>query len=277
MFKIFNLIRSHRRPALFFCDMLLWNLSYYISFVFHLGRFSLEGAAMPFLTGLAALNLSFAAVFCLFRLYNKMWRYADTEDFFYAAIASLAANIVFMASMIITGSINRSLAIHSSVYIINALMSTLFVILFRIIYRLNKILERRNLARKAKKRLMIVGAGEGALSVLSELSKTPGNEYIPVCIVDDNQEKLHRRIAGVDLRLTDVRAALAASTKPILFAHGEDDPTVPFTNGERLYALYEGPKDCLFVPGARHMECLYRDPKGYAQKLGGMIENCFSK
>ena len=197
MFKIFNLIRSHRRPALFFCDMLLWNLSYYISFVFHLGRFSLEGAAMPFLTGLAALNLSFAAVFCLFRLYNKMWRYADTEDFFYAAIASLAANIVFMASMIITGSINRSLAIHSSVYIINALMSTLFVILFRIIYRLNKILERRNLARKAKKRLMIVGAGEGALSVLSELSKTPGNEYIPVCIVDDNKEKLHRRIAGV--------------------------------------------------------------------------------
>ncbi|MBQ9461969.1 MAG: polysaccharide biosynthesis protein [Clostridia bacterium] len=152
---------------------------------------------MPFLTGLAALNLSFAAVFCLFRLYNKMWRYADTEDFFYAAIASLAANIVFMASMIITGSINRSLAIHSSVYIINALMSTLFVILFRIIYRLNKILERRNLARKAKKRLMIVGAGEGALSVLSELSKTPGNEYIPVCIVDDNKEKLHRRIAGV--------------------------------------------------------------------------------
>ena len=88
---------------------------------------------------------------------------------------------------------------------------------------------------------------------------------------------LHRRIAGVDLRRTDVRASLAASTKPILFAHGEDDPTVPFANGERLYAFYTGPKDCLFVPGARHMECLYRDPKGYAQKLDRMIENCFSK
>ncbi|MBQ3928925.1 MAG: polysaccharide biosynthesis protein, partial [Clostridia bacterium] len=31
----------------------------------------------------------------------------------------------------------------------------------------------------------------------SELSKSPGNEYIPVCIVDDDKEKLHRRIAGV--------------------------------------------------------------------------------
>ena len=128
-----------------------------------------------------------------------MWRYADTEDFFYAAIASLAANLVFMSSMMITGSIERSLSIHSSIFIVNALMSTLFVILFRIIYRLNKILERRNLAHKAKKRLMIVGAGEGALSVLSELSKTPGNEYIPVCIVDDDKEKQRRRIAGVSV------------------------------------------------------------------------------
>ncbi len=199
MFKIMNLIRSHRRISLFICDLLLWNLSYYISFVFHRGRFSLEGAYAPFLTGLVALNISFAVVFWLFRLYNKMWRYADTEDFFYAAIASLAANLVFMSSMMITGSIERSLSIHSSIFIVNALMSTLFVILFRIIYRLNKILERRNLAHKAKKRLMIVGAGEGALSVLSELSKTPGNEYIPVCIVDDDKEKQRRRIAGVSV------------------------------------------------------------------------------
>ncbi len=87
--------------------------------------------------------------------------------------------------------------------------------------------------------------------------------------------RLHRRIAGVDLRQTDVRAALAACKKPILFAHGEEDPTVPFSNGEQLYAFYQGPKDCLFVENARHMECVYRDPKGYAEKLDGMIERYF--
>lgn len=177
--------------------MILWNLSYYISFGVHKNNFSLHGAELPFFTGLIEVNIAFAAVFLLFRLYDKLWRYADTEDFFYAAIASLTANIAFMTGMMITGSLNPVLAVNSKVFVTNALMSTLFVMLFRIIYRLNKILERRNLARKAKKRLMIVGAGEGALSVLSELSKTPGNEYIPVCIVDDNKEKLHRRIAGV--------------------------------------------------------------------------------
>lgn len=197
MLRIYSLLKKHRRIILFLCDMVLWNLSYYLSFCIHRSSFSLQGCEGVFLTGLIELNISFAIVFLLFRLYNKLWRYADTEDFFYAAIASLSANLVFMTAMMITGGINPDFSLNSKAFITNALTSTLFVMLFRIIYRLNKILERRGLAKKAKKRLMIVGAGEGALSVLSELSKTPGNEYIPVCIVDDNKEKLHRRIAGV--------------------------------------------------------------------------------
>ncbi len=197
MLKIYSLFKKHRRIILFFCDMVLWNLSYYLSFCIHKNNFSLHGNENVFLTGLAEVNISFAVVFLLFRLYDKMWRYAETEDFFFAAIASLSANIVFMTAMMITGSLNSGLALNSKTFITNSLTSTLFVMMFRIIYRHNKILERRSLARKAKKRLMIIGAGEGALSVLNELSKSPVNEYIPVCIVDDNKEKLHRRIAGV--------------------------------------------------------------------------------
>ncbi len=202
MYRFLNIFRNHRQVVLFLSDLLLWNLSYYLSFAIRNNNFSLSGEGTLFFTGLLLLNISFSAVFLLFRLYDKLWRYADTEDFFYAAIASLSANLVFMTGMMITGAVNPALAVHSGIFITNALMSTLFVMLFRIIYRLNKILERRNLARKAKKRLMIIGAGEGALSVLSELSKTPGNEYIPVCIVDDNREKLHRRIAGVKVEGT---------------------------------------------------------------------------
>ena len=83
---------------------------------------------------------------------------------------------------------------------------------------------------------------------------------------------LNRVIAGYDLRATDVRKALAASTKPILFVHGREDHNVAFSNGERLYELYQGPKDCLFVDTARHVECMYRDPAGYARKLDQMID-----
>ncbi len=204
MFKITHLLTKHRRIILFLCDMLLWNLSYYMSFAIHKNNFSLRGEQGVFFVGLVAVNICFTMVFLLFRLYDKLWRYADIEDFFYAGIASLSANLVFMSTMMIIGN---GYNLGSRIYITFALMSTLFVMMFRIIYRLNKILERRNLAGKARKRLMIVGAGEGALSVLSELAKAPGNEYIPVCIVDDDKEKLHRRIAGVKVEGTTFEIA----------------------------------------------------------------------
>ena len=207
MIRIFNALKKHRQIILFLCDMILWNLSYYMSFAINKNDFTLKGEESVFITGLVIENIVFSGVFILFRLYDKLWRYADIEDFFYAAIASLSANLVFMSCMMIIGNEHNHLNSGSRIYITFALMSTLFVMLFRIIYRLNKILERRNLAGKAKKRLMIIGAGEGALSVLSELSKTPGNEYIPVCIVDDDKEKLHRRISGVKVEGTTYEIA----------------------------------------------------------------------
>ncbi len=197
MFKLYNVFKNHRRIVLFFCDLILWNISYYMAFAINKNDFSLDKYSNIFFCGLIVENICFTVLFLLFRLYDKMWRYADIEDFFYAGIASLTANLVFMSCMMIIGNEQNHLNLGSQIYITFALMSTFFVMMFRIIYRLNKILERRNLAGKAKKRLLIVGAGEGALSVLSELSKSPGNEYIPVCIVDDDKEKLYRRIAGV--------------------------------------------------------------------------------
>lgn len=197
MMWIYNIFKKHRKILLFLCDFILWNLSYYISFAVNRNTFSLRGYENVFLWDLLAVNLCFSLVFVLFRLYDKLWRYADIEDFFYAAIASLTANLAFMSCTMLIGNEQNGLNLGSRIYITFALMSTLLAMMFRIIYRLNKILERRNLAGKARKRLMIIGAGEGALSVLSELAKAPWNEYIPVCIVDDDKEKLHRRIAGV--------------------------------------------------------------------------------
>ena len=197
MFKIYSAIGKHRRTVLLLSDFLLWNLSYYLSYGINKNNLLLTGDTTAFWWGMLIENVCFMVVFLLFRLYDKLWRYADIEDFFFAAIASLTANLSFMITTMMIGIFIPDFNMGTRVYITFALMSSFFVMLFRIVYRLNKILERRELAQKPKKRLLIIGAGEGALSVLSELSKTPGNEYIPVCIVDDDMEKLHRRISGV--------------------------------------------------------------------------------
>lgn len=202
MYRLLNKLRKHRRLTLFLSDFVLWNLAYYISFAVNTESFFLGGNKPVFFWGLLIVNVCFTAIFFTFKLYNKLWRYADIEDFFYACIASLTANLVFMSITLLISNMESDLNYGPRIYVTFALMSTLFLFLFRIVYRLNKILERRNLADRAKRRMLIVGGGEGAVSVLSELAKTPTNEYVPICIVDDDKEKVGRRIAGVKVEGT---------------------------------------------------------------------------
>jgi capsular polysaccharide biosynthesis protein len=128
-----------------------------------------------------------------------MWRYADIEDFFYAGIASLTANLVFMSFTMIIGTDENRLNYGARIYIIMSLLSTFLTFIFRLVYRLNKIIERKNTSNKNRRRLLIVGGGEGAATVLSELAKSPENEYVPICLVDDDPEKIGRRIGGVKI------------------------------------------------------------------------------
>ena len=85
----------------------------------------------PFMWGLLFINIIFTAVFLCFRLYDKMWRYADIEDFFYAGIASLTANLVFMSFTMIIGTDENRLNYGARIYIIMSLLSTFLTFIFR--------------------------------------------------------------------------------------------------------------------------------------------------
>lgn len=87
---------------------------------------------------------------------------------------------------------------------------------------------------------------------------------------------INRIAAGYDLNASDVRPDLLRARLPILFVHGQQDQTVPYSNGPALYAMYPGEKDCFFVKNARHVESMYRDPQGYADKLDRLIEKSIS-
>ena len=189
---LYNKLKRFRKYLLFFCDFIIWNFSFYFSFAINRNCFSLKGYETEYLKSLVLLNICFSIVFILFRLYDKIWRYADIEDFFYAGLASIVANFLFCVSTLI-------LDVHLGVrtFVLQALLSTFAMFMFRFIYRLDRIVERKNFPDKAKKRMLVVGAGEAAILMLSEFSKSPNNNYIPVCLVDDDKEKIGRRISGL--------------------------------------------------------------------------------
>ncbi len=188
-------LKGFRKYILFFCDFILWNIAFYLSFAINKNSFSLLGFEDTFVRYLVVVNVGFSLTFLVFKLYDKIWRYADIEDFFYAGIATFCANFVFFS---ITVLIYDNLGIR--MYVLLLLISTFLMLMFRLVYRINKLLDGRGVYEvENKKRLMIVGAGEASASVLREIAKYSANTYLPICIVDDDREKVGRRILGVKI------------------------------------------------------------------------------
>ena len=78
---------------------------------------------------------------------------------------------------------------------------------------------------------------------------------------------LNKRLAGYDLKDTDVRDSVINSKAPMLFVHGGVDDFVPTRMGEELYDLCGNEKDMFIVPNATHAESVVKDTEGYYKKL----------
>lgn len=189
---LYDKLKRFRKYLLFFCDLVIWNFSFYFSFAINRNCFSLKGYESDFLVSLLILNVCFSATFILFRLYDKLWRYADIEDFFYVGLASVVANFLFCAC---TLTFDVHLGVRT--FVLQAILSTFVLLMFRFVYRVDRMIERKNFPNKAKRRMLVVGAGEAALLMLSEFSKSPDNNYVPICLIDDDNEKIGRRISGL--------------------------------------------------------------------------------
>lgn len=191
---IWRFVKKYRKYALLFCDFLIWNVSFYISFAINRNSLSLIDFDRTFLTYLLVLNICFFATFLSFKLYNKIWRYADAEDFFYVGIATMCANILFCAVTVLLG-----MKMSMRMNFLFLITSVFAVLMFRVVYRLNKLLENVSTEDfKNKKRLLIVGGGDSTALLLREISKHSG-EYIPVAIVDDDSEKIGRSMMGIKI------------------------------------------------------------------------------
>lgn len=191
--SIWLFVKKYRKYALFFCDFIIWNLSFYISYAINKNCLTFVSVDERFFEYLAIMNICFVAMFLAFKLYDKIWRYADVEDFFYAGLATLCANFMFFV-------LTRIFMIKMSprMHFIFLLTSMSAIVIFRLIYRINRLIDNvSNEDVKNKKRMLIVGAGESTALLLREMYKYSGNKYLPVAIADDDNEKIGRKILGI--------------------------------------------------------------------------------
>ncbi len=192
---IWRFVKRYRKYALFFCDFIIWNISFYVSFAINKNSLNFIALDESFLKYLLIVNICFSLIFISFKLYDKIWRYAEAEDFFYAALATFCANVVFFVVTALDG-----IRMSPRMYFIFLITSVLSVFMFRVLYRVNRLIDNVSTdGGKPKKRMLIVGGGDSTALLLREISRHALGEYYPVAIVDDDSEKIGRKLMGVKI------------------------------------------------------------------------------
>ncbi len=137
------------------------------------------------------------ATFLFLGVYKTIWRYADVEQFMFVIIVSAFAGLVFMLLLINTfGPFIVNIAIA------NIMISSLSFVFLRMVYRLYRrglVYTKAAPSVERRKKIAIIGAGQAGMIMQQEIAKSSNSEYEVVCIIDDDSEKIGRKIDRVKI------------------------------------------------------------------------------
>lgn len=126
--------------------------------------------------------------------YNKVWRYADIVDLIYCVFSVPSGTVISGVILIVAQQL------ETVMYpIIAGGISVLAVIGARFLYLYLVDTSDARMNKASKQRSMIIGGGQACQSILREMMSIPGCAYTPVCVVDDDKEKIGRSIHGINV------------------------------------------------------------------------------
>lgn len=135
------------------------------------------------------------SVFCFFRLYNTIWRFASYNELMRVMAASVVTTTIHLIG--ITVFFKR---MPVSYYLFGAMIQFLAVLGIRFSYRF-VLLERSKRALYASKsdvkNVMVIGAGAAGQMIIRELTHSKETEGVVKCIIDDNPNKWGREVEGI--------------------------------------------------------------------------------
>ena len=131
-------------------------------------------------------------LFFSFRLYHSLWRYAGIDELINVMFAVILSSIAQFFEIQILG-----LYMPRSFYPLHLVYLTLFIAASRFCYRFIRIMVKKHHPDSSKHRMMIIGAGEAATTIIKEIVNSSYLEGSVVCAIDDNKEKIGSYIQGV--------------------------------------------------------------------------------
>lgn len=206
-------IRTLREWGILAVDLIIVCISLMSAVVLSQAYLNQQGTDLIKVINGAFISLPFAMLcfflaFWAFKVFKVVWRYARGKDYLRIVGACTCATIAFSILDQLIGLINIEgtqnvdngpiKQVIYPAYIMLGFFSTVAIILCRMIYEFIYAKQRDKLEVAQRKRTMIIGAGYTASAILDELSRQD-SIYNPICMVDDDPDKLGRIINDVEV------------------------------------------------------------------------------
>ena len=188
-------MKSWKTLILMIIDMFMVNMAYLFAInITQVGSFT--EISKIYSQDVIALSLIYLACFYIFKMYESLWHLTGTDEFLLGVGGSILAGIL---SIGYTRTIGSTIPLNVSV--VGILLTVFFVLGYRILYRVY----RRTLLyipfkySSDQRRVMIVGAGSAGTMIINEMMARRELKYNPIVLIDDDKNKLGKRISGVKI------------------------------------------------------------------------------
>ena len=139
----------------------------------------------------------------LFRSYDSLWRYQESQEFMKQLMALACSNgLLYVTNgVLLKELVGEHWEYPQFLHLTTAALSLLLMWLSRIVYRYIRQSSRmREYAKRASVKIAIAGAGDAGVSLVDEMRRDPDCIYDVVCFFDDDPIKQRAHIRGIPVR-----------------------------------------------------------------------------
>ncbi|MDL2327629.1 polysaccharide biosynthesis protein [Ruminococcaceae bacterium OttesenSCG-928-A11] len=194
--KLAQAISRYRKVILIVFDVLVLVAAYILPWIMIQGRIQMVLYYPVMVSSCFYFVCCFEITFGLMGMYDSLWRYAEIVEFFRLVLACVIAVVLFVGGSLI---IFQQRMVPLSVFFLSALFATSVTLYSRLTYRMYRNTRVQQPGRKRRRRVMVIGAGEAAATLLHEQNRNPDNEMNIICVVDDAPGKVGRTMMGVQI------------------------------------------------------------------------------
>ena len=202
-----NLIRNKHFYLILAIDACLIILAYLLAYLLRFEGQISEREWETFITTIPYILPFKIFAFISFGLYSGMWRYTSLVDLFNVLKATSISSMIIILAILY---MHRFEGFQRSVFIIDGFLTFIFIGGLRVAIRILRSEKEGGLrsllqfypspqrkGTRAKKRLLIIGAGDAGEKMLREIRDNPRLHYEVVGFLDDEPKKQSLRIHGV--------------------------------------------------------------------------------